>query len=147
LKLVFHREIEELKGISNDAYDYLAKIDQTSWSMAWFNTFPKCDLLVNNIRECFNSYVLKARDQPIISMLETIRKKLMNRYQTKQDGIRTMTIMICPRIVAKLEEIGEEVSHCYSTYAENGLFEVTYKTKQYVVYMLFGLIMQTLRIM
>lgn len=129
----FMREMEELKGISKDAYDYLAKIDPTSWSRAWFSTIPKCDLLVNNISECFNSYILKVRDQPIITMLESIRKKLMKRYQSKRDGIRTMTGRICPRIVAKLDEIGEEASHCYSTYAGNGLFEVTYKTKQYVV--------------
>jgi hypothetical protein len=103
----FHKEMEELKGISKDAYDYLAKIDPTLWSRAWFSTFPKCDLLVNNISECFNSYILKARDQPIISMLEMIRKKLMKRYQTKRDGIRTMTSRICLRIVAKLDEIGE----------------------------------------
>ena len=105
----FMREMEELKGISKDAYDYLAKIDPTSWSRAWFSTFPKCDLLVNNISECFNSYILKVRDQPIITMLESIRKKLMKRYQSKRDGIRTMTGRICPRIVAKLDEIEEEI--------------------------------------
>jgi len=37
----FHKEIEELKGISQDAYDYLAKIDPSTWSRAWFNTFSQ----------------------------------------------------------------------------------------------------------
>jgi len=48
---------------------------------------------------------LKAHDLLIISMLEMIRKKLVKRYQIKRDGIRTMTGRLCPRIVAKLDEI------------------------------------------
>jgi hypothetical protein len=77
----FHKQMNELNLISNDAYNYLMKIDQNLWSRAWFNTFPKYDLLVNNLFECFKAYILKARDLPIISMLEMIRKKLMKRYQ------------------------------------------------------------------
>jgi hypothetical protein len=53
------REMEELKRISPDAYDYLAKIDPSMWARAWFSTFPKCDLIVNNISECFNAWILK----------------------------------------------------------------------------------------
>jgi hypothetical protein len=94
----FLREMEETKGISKDAYDYLAKIDLSTLSKTWFKTSPKCDLLVNNLCECFNAYILKSRDQLIITMLEMIRKKLMRRYQTKRDGIRTVTGRICPRI-------------------------------------------------
>jgi hypothetical protein len=59
----FLREMEEIKGISKDAYDYLAKIDPSTLSKTWFKTFPKCELLVNNLCECFNAYILKARNQ------------------------------------------------------------------------------------
>ena len=79
----FYKEIDELKNISEYAYNYLMNIDWGSWCRAWFNTSPKCDLLVNNLYECFNAYILNARDLPIISMLEMIRKKLMRRYQVK----------------------------------------------------------------
>jgi hypothetical protein len=78
------REMDELKGISPDAYDYLLKIDPSTWSRAWFSTFPKCDLIVNNLSECFNAWILKSRDLPIISMMEMLRKKLMKRYQKKR---------------------------------------------------------------
>jgi pectate lyase len=43
----FYKEMDELKNISEYAYNYLMKIDQSSWSRTWFNTSPKCDLLVN----------------------------------------------------------------------------------------------------
>jgi hypothetical protein len=35
------REMEELKGISLDVYAYLSDFDPSSWSGAWFSTFPK----------------------------------------------------------------------------------------------------------
>ena len=102
----FRRHMEELKGLNEDAYEFLNKVDPSMWSRAWFNEFPKCDLLVNNISECFNSYILKARDKPILTMLEMIRKKLMRRYQVKRDGIAKLTGRLCPRIATKLEAIG-----------------------------------------
>jgi hypothetical protein len=66
-------------------------------------------------------------------MLEMIRKKQMKRYQTKRDDIRTMTGRLCPKIVGRLDEIGKDASNCYSTYAGDGLYEVTHKHKQFVV--------------
>jgi hypothetical protein len=76
---------------------------------------------------------LKARDLPIILMLEMLRKKLMKRYQTKKDVIRTMNGRICRRIMARLKEIEQDAGHCYNTYAGDGLYELTDKDKQYVV--------------
>jgi hypothetical protein len=73
-ELDFRFQIEEIKKVSPDAFDYLGKIDPSGWSRAWFNDYPKCDLLVNNICECFNSYILKACNKPILTMLEMIRK-------------------------------------------------------------------------
>jgi hypothetical protein len=75
----FRQHMEELKKINKDAFEYLDKIDPSGWSRAWFTTNTRCDLLVNNISECFNSYILKARDKPILTMLEMIRKQLMRR--------------------------------------------------------------------
>ena len=129
IEVNFYKEMDELKNISEYAYNYLMNIDRGSWSWAWFNTTTKCDLLVNNLCECFNAYIISARDLPIISMLELIRKKLIKRYQAKRDGIRTMTSRLCLRIVAKLDEIGVVVGHCYNTYAGKNLYEVTHNNK------------------
>ena len=117
IEVEFHKKMDELKHISKDIYNYLSKIDPSSWSRAWFNSFPKYNLLVNNLCEYFNAYILNTRDMSIISMLEMIRNKLMKRYQTKRDDIRTMTGRFCPRVVAKLDEIGQIVRHYYSTYS------------------------------
>jgi hypothetical protein len=40
-----------------------------------------------------------------------------------------MTSRLCPRIVAKLDEIGAVARHCYSTYARGHLYEVRHNNK------------------
>jgi len=129
----FRFQMEEIKKVNPDAFDYLDKIDPSRWSRAWFSDHSKCDLLVNNICECFNSYILKAHDKPILTMLEMIRKQLMRRYQLKRDGIAKLKGKLCPRIVEKLEAIGESASDCLSRFASDGIFEVEQGRRQYAV--------------
>ncbi|KAI8567693.1 hypothetical protein RHMOL_Rhmol02G0141500 [Rhododendron molle] len=88
--------------------DWLRKTDVRLWARSHFSTNSKCDVLVNNFTESFNSYILQARDLPIISMFEWIRKKLMERIQVKKAGMERYTGQICPNIVDKLESIKVE---------------------------------------
>jgi hypothetical protein len=129
----FRHHMEEIKKLNHAAFEYLEKIDPSGWSRSWFSDYPKCDLLVNNISECFNSYILKARDKPILTMLEMIRKQLQRRYQVKRDGIKTLKGKLCHRIVDKLEVIGEEATNYLSRYAGDDLFEVEQGRRTYVV--------------
>ncbi|XP_059461917.1 uncharacterized protein LOC132190910 [Corylus avellana] len=133
-KYDFNDHMEDLKKINEDTYEYLSKIEPSGWSRAWFSDYPKCDLLVNNICECLNSYIVKARDKPLLTMLEMIRKKLMRRYQAKREGIEKLTGKLCLRIAAKLEAIGLEAVDCIAHYASDSMFEVTCPdNKQFVV--------------
>jgi hypothetical protein len=89
---------------------------------------------VNNICECFNSYILKACDKPILTLLEMIKKKLMRRYQAKREGIEKLTGKLCPRIAVKLEEIRLVAVDCIANYAGDSMFEVTCpNNRQFVV--------------
>jgi hypothetical protein len=119
--------------MSGLAHAYLEKADPHGWARAFFDKTPKCDLLMNNISECFNSYIILACDKPIIVMLEMIRKKLMRRYQMKREGIRKYVGNWCPKILEKLEQCGKKAGDCIATYAGEGLFEVVYRNKQFVV--------------
>ena len=53
-----------------------------TWCKPAFNFYPKCNVLMNNIFESFNAIILAARDKPILTMCEWIRKYLMNRLST-----------------------------------------------------------------
>jgi hypothetical protein len=88
---------------------------------------------MNNLCECFNSYIIKAWDKPILTMLEMIRKKLMRRYQKKRQGIREYVGEWYPKIVAKLEQCGKDAAECTAHYAGDGLYEVECSYGTFVV--------------
>lgn len=54
------------------------------WSRAWFRLGSNCDLVDNNFCESFNKWIIEARFFPIITMLETIRRKVMVRIQEQR---------------------------------------------------------------
>jgi hypothetical protein len=108
-----------------NSHEYLSKVDPRGWSRAWFSEYPKCDLLVNNICECFNSYILKVRDKPILTMLEMIKKKFIRRYQVNRNDIQKLSSKLCPKITKKLEAIGLEALDYVTLYAGDNMFEVT----------------------
>lgn len=56
-----------------------------SWTKSLFTTSSKCDLLLNNLYECFNRYILDARDKGSIIMLEMIWVKLVRRIKKNKD--------------------------------------------------------------
>ncbi|KAJ1416598.1 Transposase, MuDR, plant [Sesbania bispinosa] len=54
----------------------------------------------------------EARDKPIITMLEMIRRQLMKRFHVKRDGMVARRHSICPRILEKLEVSKKDAMNC-----------------------------------
>ena len=70
----FASEMESLKEFDVEAFNWLVKhTTPKKWTRSHFRILSKCDILLNNLCESFNSIILDAREQPIIGMLETIR--------------------------------------------------------------------------
>ena len=61
-------------------------------------------MLLNNLCECFNKYILEAREKSILTMCETIRYKLMNRFFVKRNVVEKYSGLICPKIQKKLDK-------------------------------------------
>jgi hypothetical protein len=85
------------------ADDYIDKIDPKMWSRHAFRTTSCSDILLNNITESFNAWILEAREQPILTCFEAISRQIMNRFNQKMAGAATATNVICPKIMKKLE--------------------------------------------
>jgi len=71
---------EGIRGMDQRAYNYLEKVDPKMWSRHALRTSSSSDILLNNIAESFNAWVLEARDKPILTCLETIRRQLIHRF-------------------------------------------------------------------
>lgn len=79
----------------------MEELQPNTWIKAFFNDFLKCDMLLNNHSEVFDSYILEGREFPVLSMLETIFSKIMHRNVAKQKEADTWPGTICPKIRKK----------------------------------------------
>ena len=88
--------MNKMKTLNKDAYDWLEKMAPNTWVRAFFSTFPKCDILLNNSCEVFNKYILEARELPVLSMLLRIKSQLMTKHWNKQKEAVSFQGQICP---------------------------------------------------
>ena len=100
----FEKNVDILYGMSTGACDYMKNIDPHHWNMAHFKTIFKCDILLNNLFECFNNHVLEARTKGIVTMNEMIRTKLMIRIQKRRDAMKKCTITHYLSILKNLQK-------------------------------------------
>ncbi|KAM0842294.1 hypothetical protein ACQ4PT_058448 [Festuca glaucescens] len=108
----WHRSMEKLNVDSETAYAWIEELAPNTWVKAFFSDFPKCDMLLNNHSEVFNSYILEAREMPFLSMLETIFYKLLQRNETKEREAKKWPGRICPKIKKKLDKFIEWSNEC-----------------------------------
>ena len=69
----WERRIKQLESTKKECYEKLATLSPVVWTKSHFSFYSKCDMLMNNISKAFNGRILKARDQPILTMFEWIR--------------------------------------------------------------------------
>ena len=132
----FARQMEELKNLDKDAYDSLIELEKPlkHWSRSHFSTHVKCDMLLNNMYESFNSFILACRDKPILTMLEIVRCKLMRRIQGRRDKMKNWTNAICPKIFKKVEINKAKAGGCVTMWSAGGKFQVgSSGISQYIV--------------
>lgn len=129
----FKRCMEGIKLISQEAHDYLFNANPQLWSRHVFSPLVKCDILLNNVCESFNKYILEARDKPICTVLEMIWRKLMERFVTKREGMQTYPGNITPRSLKRLQFSMDEAVNAQAHWAGGSSFEVDHKSKTFVV--------------
>ncbi|KAL4288546.1 hypothetical protein AHAS_Ahas19G0297000 [Arachis hypogaea] len=94
------------------------------WCHHRFEWRPRCDTLVNNMCEFFNSVLVEAREKPIVTMLEDIRVYIMKRYADNRDRIMPYNRDVLPRIRIKVEKQAEISGNWVSVYAGRDRYEV-----------------------
>nr|XP_025657492.1 uncharacterized protein LOC112754119 [Arachis hypogaea] len=100
----WEKELMEIRAISEGAYRHLIGIRPKYWTKSRFEFYPKCDALVNNMCESFNSAIVESREKPILTMLEDIRVYLMKRWAENRVLIEKYKDDILPRIKLKLQK-------------------------------------------
>ncbi|KAL0302812.1 UNVERIFIED_CONTAM: hypothetical protein Sangu_3076200 [Sesamum angustifolium] len=81
----FDRVMKEIGVLDVKTLEWLSDKPHSKWSISHFKGYSKCDILLNNLCESFNSSILEAREKPILTMLEWIREYLMVKMQQNRD--------------------------------------------------------------
>ena len=79
----------------------MLKIPQKHWSKLRFSFNSKCDVLVNNMSETFNSVIIGPRGKPIVTMFEDISGYLMERWATNRTKLQAYNVSVLPNIKKK----------------------------------------------
>ena len=91
-------------------------------------------MLCNNMCEAFNYAIIKARDKPIITLLEMIRNYLMNMLTRKRQEIHKWTHPVGPKVFKQMEKVKLETTVCKPTYSGDRVFQVEcFDSEQFVV--------------
>ncbi|XP_019154820.1 PREDICTED: uncharacterized protein LOC109151316 [Ipomoea nil] len=106
------------------AVEWLSERSPRHYCRAFFNTFIKCDMLLNNLCESYNSSILNARDKPILTMLESLRIHLMTRMQANRDKMRSHPFKICPKIMKIIKENKDKATEMRVYKSIGGLFQI-----------------------
>ena len=120
----FEASMRELQAISPEAHAWLRVVPTNLWARYTFSSRTKCDILTNNICESFNQYVKEARQEPILTMFENIRRQIMCRYHQKRQWIKRVKSKICPRIVEKIENHKTQVPFFESWESKSGIWKL-----------------------
>ncbi|KAG8377713.1 hypothetical protein BUALT_Bualt08G0061400 [Buddleja alternifolia] len=122
----YELRIKEMGELDESAVEWFNDKPPSQWSRSHFQTFPKCDMLLNNLCESFNSGILEAMEKPILTMLEWIREYLMTRLAENGDRAakRWYGKQICPKIRKIIEKNIDRSSDCIPIKSDDWNYEV-----------------------
>ncbi|XP_076904681.1 uncharacterized protein LOC143560223 [Bidens hawaiensis] len=104
------KAMEEIKEADATLYDWLNQILAKSWSKAHYSGRAKCDMQLNNMCESFNKQLVGARDKPVITCLEYIRKYMTRRIINVRKMVSKAAGPLTPNATNTFEEIKTEAS-------------------------------------
>ncbi|XP_027109456.1 uncharacterized protein [Coffea arabica] len=129
-----HNEtMASIKELNIEAWKYLDKISKTTWCRYTFNTRLKCDHITNNCTESFNAWIGELRGKPILTLVDRLRKKFMKKMHKRYQKGYMLTTAITPKMVDKLQRIGQVSRQCELTMAFDDVFEVGDMNRFYIV--------------
>ncbi|KAL6134416.1 hypothetical protein ACLB2K_066647 [Fragaria x ananassa] len=117
--------MDEMKMVKDKAVDWFDDKNPSHWSRAFFKDETKCDILLNNLCESFNSSILFARDKPILTMLERIKMDMMVRNANRMVACEKWKDVVGPRIKKMLDKVGQRATQYREHRGGEFVFQVT----------------------
>ncbi|KAJ7980479.1 Protein FAR1-RELATED SEQUENCE like [Quillaja saponaria] len=99
----FQRSVENIKGISPEAYDWVTQTEPEHWANAFFGG-ARYNHLTSNFGQTFYSWVSEAHELPITQMVDVLRGKMMESIYTRKVDSNQWTTKLTPSMEEKLQK-------------------------------------------
>ncbi|XP_043714717.1 uncharacterized protein LOC122663075 [Telopea speciosissima] len=117
-------EINAIKSMDTTIYEWLIKDPKKLWARHAFDVGPKSEYITNNMTYSFNQWISAIRTKPILTLIDALRLKLMDRMYHKFHKGQSFYGTITPMVRKKLIKIQETSRDCISHGGADDEFEV-----------------------
>ena len=101
----FEKALEEMRNINADAVTWLlSHAEPKHWAEVYFKGH-RYGHLTSNIAESLNSWLLKARELPLLPMLELIRDQLMEWFAERRNNGAKLTGILVPEVSKAMQTL------------------------------------------
>ncbi|KAM6544910.1 hypothetical protein CsatB_025646 [Cannabis sativa] len=100
----FERSVENIKGISPDAHNWVIESEPAHWANAFFEG-ARYNHMTSNFGQQFYSWVSEAHELPITQMIDVLRGKMMESFYTRRVDSHQWATKLTP---SKEEELQKE---------------------------------------
>ncbi|XP_021802017.1 uncharacterized protein LOC110746108, partial [Prunus avium] len=119
-------EMDKMKEEDLEAWKWLVQRPPNNWTKSHFHTRYKCDHLLNNLCESFNAVIIDARDNSILTCLESIRMYVMLRMANRRAACGKWKHLVGPRIFKIIDKNKMGASQCIPRLAGEKMYQVSH---------------------
>ncbi|XP_021774681.1 uncharacterized protein LOC110738596 [Chenopodium quinoa] len=129
----FQIAMQQIRELDEDAYNYLENIPTHHWCRHAFSDSCRSNMLLNNMCETFNSVIRDARDKPILTQMEWMRRYMMRRNNEKWEDSKEITTNITPYVHKLFQRMSYVARNCIIEAARDDTYEVQLNDDQVLV--------------
>nr|DAD38449.1 TPA_asm: hypothetical protein HUJ06_009090 [Nelumbo nucifera] len=123
----FKKCTESIKSISPEAYDWIVQSEPEHWANAFFRG-ARYNHLTSDIAESFYSWMSELPGLPIVQMIDTLRRKMMELIYTRRVDSDQWSTILTPSSEDKLEKEIAKTRSIEVLFSPSSRFEVRDET-------------------
>lgn len=110
--------------MTKPSYKWLNDLKLEVWVRHTFDPRVKNDHTISNMVKLFNNWIGNVRGKLVITILESIRTKLMGKLHKRLEKATTWENLVTPTIRKKLDEVVFKLRMCKITFASRDEYQV-----------------------
>ena len=103
-RYMFDKHYNAMARAKPESMKYLQETHKKLWSRSQYGVQSKVDYVTNNLAESFNNWIKKEKGKHLDDLMDTIRQKMLIKWNNRKKVAKKFEGKILPHIVQKLRE-------------------------------------------